>query len=47
MYVVRFVAPQNAPESLPLYRGTVWIDTRTWAIVRLSMVQMHLACEVL
>jgi len=46
-YEVRFEPPPNAPESLPLYRGTVWIDTRTWARIRLSMVQLHLVGEVL
>jgi hypothetical protein len=46
-YEVRFEPPPNAPASLPLYRGTVWIDTRTWARVRLSMVQLHLVGEVL
>ncbi|HET8775189.1 MAG TPA: hypothetical protein VFP80_15420 [Thermoanaerobaculia bacterium] len=46
-YEVRFEPPPNAPEDLPLYRGTVWIDARTWARVRLSMVQLHLTGEVL
>lgn len=47
VYEVRFEPPPNAPEDLPLYRGTVWIDARTWARVRLSMVQLHLTGEVL
>lgn len=47
VYEVRFAPPPNAPENLPLYRGTVFIDARTWARVRLSMVQLHLAGEVL
>src|ERR1051325_6573864 len=46
-YEVRFEPPPNAPESLPLYRGTVWIDARTWARVRVSMIQLHLTGEVL
>ena len=46
-YEVRFEPPKNAPENLPLYRGTVWIDTRTWARVRISMVQLNLAGEIL
>ncbi len=46
-YEVRFEPPQNAPISLPLYRGTVWIDARTWARVRISMVQLNLTGEVL
>jgi hypothetical protein len=46
-YEVRFEPPPNAPESLPLYRGTVWIDAHTWARVRLSMVQLNLTGEVL
>ena len=46
-YEVRFEPPPNAAATLPLYRGTVWIDTRTWARIRLSMVQLHLTGEVL
>jgi hypothetical protein len=46
-YEVRFAPPPNAPEGLPLYRGTVWIDTRTWARVRLTMVQLNLSGEIL
>lgn len=46
-YEVRFDPPLNAPASLPLYRGTVWIDTRTFARIRLSMVQLNLTGEVL
>jgi hypothetical protein len=47
VYEVRFSPPQKAPESLPLYRGTVWIDARTWARVRIVMVQLNLSGEVL
>jgi hypothetical protein len=46
-YEVRFEPPQNAPAGLPLYRGTVWIDARTWARIRISMVQLNLTGEVL
>jgi hypothetical protein len=46
-YEVRFSPPPNAPETLPLYRGTVWIDTRTWARIRLTMVQLNLSGEIL
>ena len=46
-YEVRFEPPANAPESLPLYRGTVWIDAKTWARVRIAMVQLNLTGEVL
>ncbi|HEX7152727.1 MAG TPA: hypothetical protein VF618_14650 [Thermoanaerobaculia bacterium] len=46
-YEVRFEPPRNAPAALPLYRGTVWIDTRTWARIRISMVQLNLSGEVL
>ncbi|HSP35427.1 MAG TPA: hypothetical protein VLU46_14025, partial [Thermoanaerobaculia bacterium] len=46
-YEVRFEPPANAPASLPLYRGTVWIDAKTWARVRLTMVQLNLTGEVL
>lgn len=46
-YEVRFEPPKNAPENLPLYKGTVWIDARTWARVRINMVQLHLTGEVL
>ncbi|MGZ5447228.1 MAG: hypothetical protein ACXW5U_03775 [Thermoanaerobaculia bacterium] len=47
VYEVRFEPPPNAPDELPLYRGTVWIDARTWARVRIAMVQLHLTGEVL
>jgi len=47
VHEVRFSPPRNAPESLPLYRGTVWIDARTWARVRIAMVQLNLTGEVL
>lgn len=47
VYEVRFEPPKNAPADLPLYRGTVWIDTRTWARVRISMIQLNLTGEVL
>jgi len=46
-YEVRFEPPPNAPPALPLYRGTVWIDSKTWARIRISMVQMHMTGEVL
>ncbi len=46
-YEVRFEPPPNAPLALPLYRGTVWIDSHTWARVRISMVQLNLTGEVL
>ena len=46
-YEVRFDPPAKAPAGLPLYRGTIWIDQRTWARVRLSMVQLNLAGEIL
>ncbi|HEY3054881.1 MAG TPA: hypothetical protein VGK31_03000 [Thermoanaerobaculia bacterium] len=46
-YEVRFEPPPNAPTALPLYRGTVWIDSRTWARVRITMVQLNLTGEVL
>ena len=47
VYEVRFEPPRNAPEALPLYRGTVWIDAKTWARVRIAMVQLNLIGEVL
>ncbi len=47
VYEVRFEPPPNAPANLPLYRGTVFIDARTWARVRISMVQLNLTGEVL
>ncbi|HYC62758.1 MAG TPA: hypothetical protein VEK79_24665 [Thermoanaerobaculia bacterium] len=47
VYEVRFEPPPNAPAELPLYRGTVWIDTKTWARVRINMVQLNLTGEVL
>jgi hypothetical protein len=47
VYEVRFEPPPNAPENLPLYRGTVFIDTKTWARVRISMIQLNLSGEIL
>jgi hypothetical protein len=47
VYEVRFAPPPNAPEGLPLYRGTVWIDSKTWARIRINMVQLNLTGEVL
>ncbi|HUP45216.1 MAG TPA: hypothetical protein VM779_06855 [Thermoanaerobaculia bacterium] len=47
VYEVRFEPPANAPEGLPLYRGTVFIDKRSWARIRISMVQLNLTGEVL
>jgi hypothetical protein len=46
-YEVRFEPPPNASAALPLYRGTVWIDARTWARIRISMIQLNLTGEVL
>ncbi|HWS70637.1 MAG TPA: hypothetical protein VN605_00920, partial [Thermoanaerobaculia bacterium] len=46
-YEVRFEPPPIAAASLPLYRGTVWIDARTWARIRITMVQLNLTGEVL
>ena len=47
VYEVRFEPPANAPESLPLYRGTVWIDKQNWARIRIDMVQLNLTGEIL
>lgn len=47
VYEVRFEPPPNAPADLPLYRGTVFIDGRTWARIRINMVQLNLTGEVL
>ncbi|HEX8255554.1 MAG TPA: hypothetical protein VF846_20610 [Thermoanaerobaculia bacterium] len=47
VYEVRFSPPPNAPAELPLYRGTVFIDSKTWARVRINMVQLNLAGEIL
>jgi hypothetical protein len=46
-YEVRFEPPPHAAETLPLYRGTVWIDSRSWARIRLSMIQLNLKGEIL
>ncbi|MDQ6801952.1 MAG: hypothetical protein M3041_14080 [Acidobacteriota bacterium] len=46
-YEVRFEPPPNAAEGLPLYRGTVWIDSKTWSRIRITMVQLNLTGEVL
>ncbi|HET7436631.1 MAG TPA: hypothetical protein VFN10_18120 [Thermoanaerobaculia bacterium] len=47
VYEVRFEPPRNASADLPLYRGTVYIDARTWARVRISMIQLNLTGEIL
>jgi hypothetical protein len=47
VYEVRFEPPANAPAELPLYRGTVWIDVKSWARIRINMVQLNLTGEVL
>jgi hypothetical protein len=47
VYEVRFEPPPKASAALPLYRGTVWIDTRNWARIRISMIQLNLSGEVL
>ncbi|HEX8169387.1 MAG TPA: hypothetical protein VF824_02470 [Thermoanaerobaculia bacterium] len=47
VYEVRFEPPPNAPADLPLYRGTVWIDTRTWARIRITTLQLNLTGEIL
>ncbi|HET8797594.1 MAG TPA: hypothetical protein VFO89_07900, partial [Thermoanaerobaculia bacterium] len=47
VYEVRFEPPPNAPADLPLYRGTVFIDAKTWARIRISMVQLNLSGEIL
>jgi len=47
VYEVAFEPPPNAPETLPLYRGTVWIDKKTWARVAISMIQLNLQGDVL
>jgi hypothetical protein len=46
-YEVRFEPPPNAPTKLPLYRGTVWIDSRTWARIRIDMIQLNLEGQIL
>ncbi|MFL6244400.1 MAG: hypothetical protein ACJ74H_00120 [Thermoanaerobaculia bacterium] len=47
VYEVRFEPPPNASAELPLYRGTVWIDSKSWARIRINMVQLNLSGEVL
>lgn len=47
VYEVRFEPPPNASAELPLYRGTVWIDSKSWARIRINMVQLNLTGEVL
>lgn len=44
---VAFEPPLNAPPSLPLYRGRVWIDKRTGARVAISTIQLNLSGDVL
>lgn len=47
-YEVRF-EPQTAATTTgrPRYRGTVWIDKKSWARVRIQMIAMNLTGEVL
>lgn len=47
VYEVRFEPRADSPAELPMYRGTVWIDSRTWARIRIAMVQLNLRAEVL
>ncbi|HVT43579.1 MAG TPA: hypothetical protein VMT00_04240 [Thermoanaerobaculia bacterium] len=47
VYEVRFDPPADAARDIPLYRGTVWIDTRNWARIRIAMVQLNLTGEIL
>lgn len=44
---VRFAPPADAPADLPLYRGIVWIDKRTFARVRIRSIQLNLQGDVL
>ncbi|MCU1245323.1 MAG: hypothetical protein JWN02_1233 [Acidobacteria bacterium] len=46
VYEVRFEPPPKASAALPLYRGTVFIDARTFARIRISMIQLNLSGEV-
>lgn len=46
-YEVRFEPRGVATAGRPRYRGTVWIDKRTWARVRIQMIAMNLTGEVL
>jgi len=46
-YEVRFEPPPKAAAGLPLYRGTVWIDAKSWARIRIAMVQLNLTGEIL
>ncbi|HXI14507.1 MAG TPA: hypothetical protein VNM92_17960 [Thermoanaerobaculia bacterium] len=46
-YEVRFEPPAVAPEGLPLYRGTIWIEKKSWARIRVNMVQLNLSGEIL
>lgn len=46
-YEVRFQPQSRAASETPRYRGTVWIDKRTWARVRVQMVALNLQGEVL
>jgi len=46
-YEVRFEPKSRAEGTKPRYRGTVWIEKRTWARLRIQMVALNLAGEVL
>jgi hypothetical protein len=45
-YVVRFEPAATAASNQSLYRGTVWIDRKTFARVRVSAVQTGLSAPV-
>ncbi len=47
VYEVRFEPGPDSPRDLPMFRGTVWIDSRTWARIRIAMVQLNLRAEIL
>lgn len=46
-YEVDFEPPETADRSVPLYRGTAWIDARTFARVRMTRLQVHLSDQTL
>jgi len=46
-YELRFEPPTVVPPGLPLYRGTIWIDKKSWARIRVATVQLNLSGEIL
>ncbi|MBW3565105.1 MAG: hypothetical protein KY459_10305 [Acidobacteria bacterium] len=42
VWEIQFEPPISAPEELPLYKGRVWIDMKSFARIAISMIQLNL-----